>query len=184
MTSSGMTKPHISFVESRLRDVIRGAQQRVAVLRGLGGRRRASAKSSYPAGISPPRASAAILRSRRSKRASERSADGSFSLASVGGDSFSPEHSPLGAPPPPVQATDSWRSTNSSLGRRGEQTATGRAPGARFRRAGNARPGGPRRSLRELTAYNLIESNTSLGTRPRNPSRTPRTFGVAGIDDD
>ena len=149
-------KPHISFVESRLRDVIRrghngGWPSSVGSAGGVG----ASAKSSSNSAadfLAAAGIGGEFLRSRRSKRASERSADGSFSLASVGGDSFSLEHSPLGPGHGAGDGLVAVEYSNSSLGakaielRRGGAGA-GRAR-ARFRRVGvGARPGGPRRSL-------------------------------------
>ena len=171
-------KPHISFVESRLRDVIRrghngGWPSSVGSAGGVG----ASAKSSSNSAadfLAAAGIGGEFLRSRRSKRASERSADGSFSLASVGGDSFSVEHSPLG---PGVRQTDSWRSTNSSLGgAKASEPSTGptRDPvdhGDHWEGAG--------------TAYNLISrSNTSLGKTSAKPfpDTTNIRRAVAGID--
>ena len=92
-------KPHISFVESRLRDVIRrGHNGGWPSSVGWRAQRRGVGQVELKVGGFPRR-----RRHRRRisplapvKRASERSADGSFSLASVGGDSFSVEHSPLG----------------------------------------------------------------------------------------
>jgi len=186
-------KPHISFVESRLRDVIRrghngGWPSSVGSAGGVG----ASAKSSSNSAadfLAAAGIGGEFLRSRRSKRASERSADGSFSLASVGGDSFSLEHSPLGAPPPPVQATDSWRSTNSSLGAKASKPATGPGPRARDSDARGTRDPVDHGDHWEGagTAYNLISrSNTSLGKTSAKPfpDTTNIRRAVAGIDDD
>lgn len=177
-------KPHISFVESRLRDVIRlghnGRWPTSVGSAGGGGVPRVSAKSSSKSAadfLAAAGIGGEFLRSRRSKRASERSADGSFSLASVGGDSFSVEHSPLG---PGVRPTDSWRSTNSnsSLGgaKASVEPSTGptRDPvdhGDHWEGAG--------------TAYNLISrSNTSLGKTSAKPfpDTTNIRRAVAGID--
>ena len=186
-------KPHISFVESRLRDVIRrghngGWPSSVGSAGGVG----ASAKSSSNSAadfLAAAGIGGEFLRSRRSKRASERSADGSFSLASVGGDSFSLEHSPLGAPPPPVQATDSWRSTNSSLDAKASKPATGPGPRARDSDARGTRDPVDHGDHWEGagTAYNLISrSNTSLGKTSAKPfpDTTNIRRAVAGIDDD
>ena len=195
-------KPHISFVESRLRDVIRaqtghnggGGWPGNSVGSNVGASARSSSKSAVDflaaAGIGGE-----FLRSRRSKRASERSADGSFSLASVGGDSFSVEHSPLG-PGPGVRATDSWRSTNSnsSLGAKAIEppTGPGLGPGGRGRDSdawGSAPDPVDHGDHWEGagSAYNLISrSNTSLGKTSAKPfpDTTNIRRAVAGIDND
>ena len=188
-------KPHISFVESRLRDVILGGHNGGwPSSMGSAGNVGASAKSSSKSAADDFLAAAGIggesLRSRRSKRASERSMDGSFSLASVGGDSFSLEHSPLGAPGPGLRATDSWRSTNSSLGAKAMEPRT--EPGGRGRDSdawGSAPDPVDHGDHWEGagSAYNLISrSNTSLGKTSAKPfpDTTNIRRAVAGIDDD
>ena len=195
-------KPHISFVESRLRDVIRlghnGRWPTSVGSAGGGGVPRVSAKSSSKSAadfLAAAGIGGEFLRSRRSKRASERSADGSFSLASVGGDSFSVEHSPLG-PGPGVRATDSWRSTNSnsSLGAKAIEppTGPGLGPGGRGRDSdawGSAPDPVDHGDHWEGagSAYNLISrSNTSLGKTSAKPfpDTTNIRRAVAGIDND
>ena len=133
-------KPHISFVESRLRDVIRrghngGWPSSVGSAGGVG----ASAKSSSNSAadfLAAAGIGGEFLRSRRSKRASERSADGSFSLASVGGDSFSLEHSPLGARHPRCRRrTRGGRRTRRWAPRRANRRR-GRGPGREIQTRG------------------------------------------------
>ena len=177
-------KPHISFVESRLRD---------AIYPDGGGGRRSSQSSQSISSRSQSAvdllASAGLggefLRARRSGRASGRSQDDSFSLASLGGDSFSRDISPLHAQrysSSSLGANVSGRSfsgrsfqSETSTGRLRHPTgATGMADrdpvdhGDHWEGAG--------------TAYNLISrSNTSLGTKEKpfpDTTNIRRAFGA------
>jgi hypothetical protein len=175
-------KPHISFVESRLRDAIYpdGGRRSSQSSQSISSRSQSAVDLLASAGLGGE-----FLRARRSGRASGRSQDDSFSLASLGGDSFSRDISPLHAQrssSSSLGANVSGRSfsgrsfqSETSTGRLRHPTgATGMADGDPVDHGDHWEGAG--------TAYNLISrSNTSLGTKEKpfpDTTNIRRAFGA------